>query len=69
MRKELDLSQRVLGELIGVSRDIISDMELGRARPFADVYLKIVALHKKMSRIKRKTPPAAAKTSLPNSSS
>ena len=59
MRKDLGLSQRALGELIGVPRDTIKDMELGRTRPRADIYLKIVALHKKRPRIKSKTPPAA----------
>ena len=55
MRSDLKMSQRVLGEAVGVTRDVIKDIELGRARPFADVYLKIKELWTSALRIEEAT--------------
>jgi len=45
VRKEMGLSQRALGGLIGKNRDAISNVEKGRARLYAADYVKIKELH------------------------
>lgn len=50
LRKEMNLPQRSFAQLLGVSRQVVADLESGRSRPRADTLMNFLRLRDQRKR-------------------